>query len=306
VHRFTPAAEFFPGGLMGHDREGNVISVQPLARAVPRSQMQCEPVSRLLILAIAVSEGLHRVVRSEERRLGRRLGLRVIVDLEGLSLDLMHKQSMSVGVQALTLLQSMFPDAMIKNVYVVNVPATFRYFWSFVQPFLSKHTKRTTEILGSDWRQRLRDELGEENIFPHWGGTKQHHKPTGWIRMGGSAPTSLMYDPVTSPNEVDEALLNTVTVAARHSQRVPIEVECAPCRLKWFFRCNSGDVDFSVERDGEEVWPKLRLSTHYMPEFGCVVCRTPGRYELVFDNAHSRFSSKQIRYAIDVLPLEER
>jgi len=311
VQQYTAAAEFFPGGLMGHDREGNVISVQPMARAVPRSQMQCESVSRLLVLAISVSEGLHRVVRAEERRRGRRLGLRVIVDLEGLSLDLLHKPSLAIGLQALALLQTLFPDSMIRNVYVINAPATVRYFYSIVQTVISKHTKRTTEFLDANWRQRLCDELGEENIFPHWGGTKAHHKPTGWIRMGGSAPMSMMYNRETSEHEVDDALLNTLTVAARSLQRVPIEVERVPCRLKWLFRCQSGDVDFSVEHgdedkgNNEEVWPKLRLSTHYVPECGSIECLLPGRYTLMFDNSHSRFSSKQIYYAINVLPIEK-
>lgn len=47
------------------------------------------------------------------------------------------------------------------------------------------------EFIGSNWKQRLKDELGEENIFRYWGGTKEASKETGTIRMGGEVPASL-------------------------------------------------------------------------------------------------------------------
>lgn len=47
------------------------------------------------------------------------------------------------------------------------------------------------EFLGSDWKERLKNELGEENIFRYWGGKKQAAKETGTIRMAGEVPQKL-------------------------------------------------------------------------------------------------------------------
>jgi len=302
VLQFSPAGEYFPGGLMGHDREGNVISVQPIARSMPKLQMRCESNSRLMQIAIAISEGLHRVVRAEERKRGRRLGLRVICDLEGLNLDLLYKPSITLGLQAVALLQYIFPDRMIRSVYVINAPATIRYFYALIQKVISKHTKEITEFLTGDWRRRLCDEFGHENTFAHWGGTKMapNQLSTGWIRTGGRPPESLLYDPETSIHEVPEYELSSLCVPARGHRIVQVNVDEVPCMLKWFWRVEKGDVDFGIRRDedGKELWPKFRLSTEFVPEYGSLECRRTGMYSFWFDNGHSRLSSKTIIYKI--------
>lgn len=52
---------------------------------------------------------------------------------------------------------------------------------------------RQVRFLDKDWKNHLIEEIGEENIFMHWGGVKKHEHPCGDIRMGGKVPESLWY-----------------------------------------------------------------------------------------------------------------
>ena len=91
---------------MSQDRDGNVVIMGPLAKAAPRSLVKCGRVSEMLILALAECEGAFQIVRFDqplfsitlshpvyrrcERESNRKLGVKVIVDLDGFNMDLVH------------------------------------------------------------------------------------------------------------------------------------------------------------------------------------------------------------------------
>ena len=103
--------------------------------------------------------------------------------------------------------------------------------------------------------------------------------------MGGKVPKELWYDPALDPYATSSDL-KKLTVPARSAVFVPVKVEGDenPKRtLKWWWKCESGDVDFGVrlagrningseknlkaEDDGDiDCWPKWRLFTEYVPE----------------------------------------
>ncbi len=50
-----------------------------------------------------------------------------------------------------------------------------------------------------------------------------------------------------------------------------------------------------------QVWPKFRLSTEFVPEWGELKCKKLGEYKLIFDNTHSMLKSKQVKYKTEVV-----
>ena len=105
-----------------------------------------------------------------------------------------------------------------------------------------------------------------------------------------------------------EQNLNKINVPARNKTEVfhfessiqisvQVRVQCeAGTELNWLWKVNSGDLDFSVEKDGVEVFPKFRLSTEFTPEISKMTVRHSGEYVLVFDNSHGTVWSKDVKY----------
>ncbi|TKR58432.1 hypothetical protein L596_029876 [Steinernema carpocapsae] len=191
----TPAAEYFPGGLMGHDKDGNMILVQALAKTHPKSIARAGRCSELFRLCTVESELAFKLVRRKENELGKKLGIKIVIDLEGFSMDLLYAPTLKIYLNLLTLLQSMFPD-FARNIFVINCPTMLSVAYAAVQPVLSKQTREKVQFLNGDWKKKLCEDLGEENVYPYWGGSKPlpascRGKPTGDVRMGGKVPDEI-------------------------------------------------------------------------------------------------------------------
>uniref|UniRef100_A0A1I7Y8N9 CRAL-TRIO domain-containing protein n=1 Tax=Steinernema glaseri TaxID=37863 RepID=A0A1I7Y8N9_9BILA len=277
----SATSEYFPGGLMGEDREGNLIGVQCLARAHPKSLALAGRVSEVLRFTIMEGEAAFKIIRKNEAKLGRKLGIKLIVDLAGFSTDLLYAPTLKIYLNLISQLQSMFPD-FARSIFVINCPSMLSVAYTAVQPVLSKQTRDKVQFLGADWKEKLAEDLGAENIWPHWGGTKPipeqaKGKPTGLIRMGGKVPKELRCENNNSWD--DDKPMEKLNVPARSVKKVQVEVGPNASRLCWFFKCSSADIDFSIKRDGIYVWPRFRISTEFVPEFGSIDCQE-GIYEI--------------------------
>ncbi|MCP9262913.1 Sec14-like protein 4 [Dirofilaria immitis] len=241
LHTINRAVDYLPGGIMGPDKHGNIIIVQPMGRARPKTMMRLGRVSDLYRASVLEAEACMYFLRKEEAIRGRQLSIVFISDLAELSIETIYMPAVKAYMNVLNVLQEM-----IGNV----------------------------EFIGSDWKQRLKDELGEENIFRYWGGTKEASTETGTIRMGGEVPDT-------------SGTLN-----------IPVYVPRPNSSLQWYFTINDGDVDFKITyNEEEEVWPLFRLSTEFVPEYGELLCLQKGIYVLHFDNPAKLFN-KIVTYNI--------
>ncbi|KAK0408448.1 hypothetical protein QR680_003965 [Steinernema hermaphroditum] len=301
VKALTPLAEYFPGGLMGYDNDNNLIFVHAVARTDVTGLIACGRVSELFRMCTTEGELALKLVRKKESELGKKLGIKVIVDLEGFSLDMLSSSALKVYLNLLVVLQRIFPD-FASQVFVVNCPTLLSLAYAAVKPVLATQIRERIEFLRSDWREKLCEALGSENVYPQWGGTKlipskANGKPSGTIRMGGPAPDNLRYE---NNNITEPDSLTTVNVPARYSETIEVNVDSPGKTLKWFFKCSSGDIDFGIKKNGSYVWPKYRLTTEFVPEYGFIDCGEEGIYELSFSNEHGKLWSKDIMYSIDV------
>lgn len=159
------------------------------------------------------------------------------------------------------------------------------------------------EFLGNDWKDVLRREIGEENLLPHWGGTMQSDLPTGSIRMGGEIPDSVRNELISSLKYVPTEQLLRVSISARGSITIPLEVTAPGSVLSWYFTVDYGDIDFWITYESVEVWPRFRISTEFVAEYGEIFCAKKGTYIVHFDNSHGKLWGKYIAYllAVDAL-----
>uniref|UniRef100_A0A0N5ABX5 CRAL-TRIO domain-containing protein n=1 Tax=Syphacia muris TaxID=451379 RepID=A0A0N5ABX5_9BILA len=303
--------QYLPGSLLGYDKDHNIISIQMIGRLDPHGLMPCVKNSDLYVLRIAESEGVMNLIRSNEKKYNRQLGTTVIIDLEGLSMDMIYMPAIKVITAMLSQLQEMFPDV-IRRIFIINSPSFIQFAWSLISSCLAKQTKQKIQFLGADWKERLKEFIDESVLYENWGGTRPAPTPYGHIRTGGKVPKELrhVYD---RANDLPESELQKLVVSARSVTYVPFEVkgEIDPKRkLCWWWRLESGDVSFSillakdpskdVAEDPEDtvIRPKFKLQTEYVPEEGQVSCELPGTYKLVFDNSHSTLRSKTLHYSV--------
>jgi hypothetical protein len=94
--------------------------------------------------------------------------------------------------------------------------------------------------------------------------------------------------------------LKIITVAARRIETIRLLVEIPNSEICWFFRVKSGDIDFSITHESTLIWPKFRLSTEFVPEWGQVKCSRAGAYIIEFDNSHGKVWSKEVHYHLAV------
>ncbi|PIO66044.1 CRAL/TRIO domain protein [Teladorsagia circumcincta] len=194
--------------LMGWDYDIDVI--------LPKIQSTLDVLKCLRIDEITIQNQCS--FRKAEAATGKKLGAKIIIDLDNFSMDVLYPPALNVYLNLLTLLQALFPD-FGRHIYVINSPMMIKTVYAMIQPVLSKQTKEKVTFLGNDWKEFLVNELGEHNIYRHWGGSKASDLPTGDVRMGGKVPEKLQYKAEDNVDD-DKKDFTKVTVAARSKVEV--------------------------------------------------------------------------------------
>ncbi|KAL6738500.1 hypothetical protein Aduo_012042 [Ancylostoma duodenale] len=105
IRSMSNVCDYFPGGLMCQDDEGNVVYMQALARTHPRSLIRAGSVSDLFRLSVVEAELAFKLVRRAEEATGRKLGAKLVIDLDEFSMDVLYPPALNVYLNLLTLLQ---------------------------------------------------------------------------------------------------------------------------------------------------------------------------------------------------------
>lgn len=103
------------------------------------------------------------------------------------------------------------------------------------------------------------------------------------------------YQAEKNPFHIKETNLIKLNVPARNKKEVKITVEKPGSTLNWFF-VSSNDIEFYIQKDGKEIWPRFRLSTEFVPEWNSITCENIGEYVLIFDNCYGTIFSKDVKF----------
>ena len=68
--------------------------------------------------------------------------------------------------------------------------------YQMVKPAIAEQTREKIRFVGKDFKPMLLEELGAENVYEKWGGTKKPRNgcATGTLRMGGMPPDSIRFE----------------------------------------------------------------------------------------------------------------
>uniref|UniRef100_A0AC35U5X3 CRAL-TRIO domain-containing protein n=1 Tax=Rhabditophanes sp. KR3021 TaxID=114890 RepID=A0AC35U5X3_9BILA len=301
IKKLTVAAPYYPGGLIGYDKEGNIINLQPIAKSVPKLLIKTERVSSLFLLSILESELTFKLIRKQEKIQKRKLGVKIVVDLSGFSSDLLFMPCIKVYMNVLSTLQELFPD-FARVLYIINCPKIMNTVWVIVKPALSKQTREKVKFLTSDWREVLKADLGEKYLYPDWVGSKINlpEKLAINLRPGGIPPKELYFTEDRLNNTFNLNDLIKISIPARSKKSVFIEAKKEQ-QIHWYFLCSGNDIDFSVELNSKICHPRYRITTEFVPEYNFIIAHDDGNFELIFDNTYGKIFAKSVQYVIKIV-----
>lgn len=212
------------------------------------------------------------------------------------------KTAIDAFIELLVIYEANYPET-LKTAYVVNAPAIFPIAYNLVKPFLSEDTKKKIVILGSDWKQKLLQDIDADQLPVNWGGTKTGEDGNPYcVNVGGKIPESYR---ITNTC-FDMSKFTATNVPRSNSLQLEYEIKEAGFLINWQFWTDGNDIAFGVSRKGsdgklEEVRPSARVNSHMVPEHDSITCTQPGTYILKFDNTYSWVTGKQLHYSVEVL-----
>ncbi|KAM7304229.1 hypothetical protein ISCGN_014129 [Ixodes scapularis] len=211
-------------------------------------------------------------------------------------------------INLVTMYEDNYPE-MLKKAYVINAPKIYPIIYNMVKPFLSEETAKKIHVFGKDnWKKALLQDISEEELPVHWGGTKAgpdgDPRCTHIVGTGGPVPCS--YYTAPSRRLSSDRDLQMCVVEKKSAVPLSVEVAEAGSILRWEFQTENYDIGFGVffapPDDGklQELVAMTRVNCHLVPEDGMLVCSHPGKYVLKFDNSFSWYRSKKLLYHFQV------
>lgn len=187
-----------------------------------------------------------------------------------------------------------------------------------MKKFLNDHTLSKITLYKNNstkWLPKLLEHCEASQIPAQFGGTQTD--PDGnpmcltKINYGGKVPedwymTKGDADSETSNGIPAEAFVET---AIKKGGQIKLRFECTSENrvLRWEFRTVDHDIRFGVkyvnQRTGEETIEVelARVASHQLDEVGFVSCQPNCTYFVIFDNSYSYFTTKRIRYAVQMV-----
>lgn len=296
--------------LKSHDREGNPVHYMRFGRFDLRGLFQAAKKSDMLKFFAKTIELIQKDCEEQTKKLGRYIGkLFVLIDMDGFSLhQFLYKPAFDLLSQSLVLMDSNYPE-LLRRVMIINAPAAFSVGYTLIKPFLHERTVQKIQIYGrSGWQNLLLSYIAPNELPVIFGGKKTD--PNGdpacpsEISPGGPIPKSFYL----CSNQILIENAKTLTVAQKSECCIEVQVKRKNSLLLWEFQTEKYDIGFGVlykNSDNnncklEEIIPIEKIESCMIPEQGQLRCLKAGIYILKFDNTHSYFRSKVIKYKYEV------
>lgn len=308
--------KYYPGGLIGHDKEGCPLWIIPFGYTDIKGLFYSVKKSDFIKHIIQQLEYSAQDMAAQSEKLGKVIEMHsFIFDLENFNLkQIAWKPALDMIIYLVTMYEDNYPE-MLKKAYVINAPKIYPIIYNLVKPFLSEETAKKIHVFGKDnWKKALLQDIDEDELPLHWGGTKIG--PDGDARcthiVGTGGPVPCSYYTAPSRRLSTEQNLKMCVVEKKSSVPLTVDVPEAGSVLRWEFQTENYDIAFGVfyiaDRSPgkagsmQEVVAMQRVNCHLVPEDGMFVCSNPGKYVLKFDNSFSWYRSKKLLYHYQVLP----
>lgn len=315
--------KYYPGGMIGHDREGHPVWLIPFGGCDLKGMLMSVTKTDMIKHVIRSFEVIEQDLKAQSEKLGKPIETQTyIFDFDNYSLrSIASKAVLDFLTDLMCTFEGHYPER-LKKAFVINAPRIFPMFWRLVRPFLSEATANKLHLYGREgWKEDLLAEIPADQLPVFWGGTMTD--PDGNTRCpsvvvdGGEVPQKY-YRSFSKPSggcitafqeDVGHGTLSAFMVVDRQSSLdVPVKVDKEGSQLTWEFF--GEDVIFGVfyqEDDAGEqvndnvtevVKPSRIKGLGKVAETGIVTCSKTGTYLLRFDNSFSWLTSKKISYCV--------
>ncbi|KAM7304228.1 hypothetical protein ISCGN_014128 [Ixodes scapularis] len=166
--------KYYPGGLVGHDKEGCPLWIIPFGYTDIKGLFYSVKKSDFIKHIIQQLEFSQQDMSAQTEALGKVIEMHsFIFDLENFNLkQIAWKPALDMIINLVTMYEDNYPE-MLKKAYVINAPKIYPIIYNMVKPFLSEETAKKIHVFGKDnWKKALLQDISEEELPVHWGGTK--------------------------------------------------------------------------------------------------------------------------------------
>ncbi|XP_009303977.1 SEC14-like protein 2 [Danio rerio] len=302
---------YVAGGMCGYDREGSPIWFDIIGPLDPKGLLLSASKQDCLRTKIRDAELLRRECEKQSKKLGKHIeSITIIYDCEGLGMKHLWKPAVEMYGEILTMYEENYPES-LKKVLLIKAPKLFPIAYNLVKHFLREETRQKIAVLGSNWKDVLKNYVDADQIPAAYGGslTDPDGNPlcTTMLRYGGVVPKSYyVRDSIKVQYE------QNITISRGSAHQIEYELLFPNCLLRWQFASEGSDIGFGLflktkgsetkkVEDMQEILRNERYNAHLVPEEGSYTCEEPGIYVVRFDNSYSVLHSKKVSFTVDVL-----
>ncbi|KAG8189379.1 hypothetical protein JTE90_021882 [Oedothorax gibbosus] len=316
---YTPleATDYFHMKMLGYDCEGSVVRIIHIGASdvqglvLSTTKMDCFRAATHYLMCDSRTQ---KRERANDIICHKQV---YIFDLNGLSWRAVLQRT--VAERAFSLLKNYednHPES-LKAVYVINAPSFFSFIYNWLKTVLPESILLKVHILTQENCREALTEKIDPSILPvsvggdMIDGTGDPNCPTLYKKpLDATVPETLyLYnqervldkDPLAKRTEVDIGC----------AFRLETEITQPNSVLQWDFHTNNYDISLALNYKKDHssefsvLMPPHRVESHKFPESGNLTCHETGIYELVFDNAYSWFTRKDLVYKIRVVTPDE-
>ena len=306
--------KYLPHGNFGEDREGHPVQYNRFGRMDLQGMTQS--VTRIELIRHMHKNGLELEDKYVElsRKMGRRIDkIVLVVDLEGAGLQHFHPRSLSIFKSIVRASEDNYPETLALVLVITNSPL-FHMGWEFASHFIDEGTKKKIKFFRpNECEEKLRRYIAPDQLPQCYGGTACYPDAfcTDVLGMGGIVPEKYYLKNILENERQSE--LTLVSVRARSTAQVSIEVIQSGSILCWIFKTESYDINFAIyfqpldevvtchTTELKCVWALQRCDSQVVPDKGDVMCKAPGTYILYWDNTYSWFYNKEVQYICNIV-----
>lgn len=293
--------KYAPGALYGVDKRGCPVYIDRIGKYDAPGILQAVTLAELSehhVYELEVAERTKVKLGLEKNGVPFRKHI-VIEDLGGLGWSHLSSATTDLAKSIIQLDESHFPESMHK-MFIINTPWIFNTVWKIIKPIVSERTVAKIEICGSDYLDKLREVMDDDQIPAEFGGSNA--KP---LAQGGPVPESCWRGAnanITNADTVHQQLINR---SDTHEVRLTVTKGQT---LIYEFWTDDYDLQFGAsfcsknDASGARLplLPTTKHDSHEKHVQGDIVAPDDGALILIFDNSYSMFRKKQLYYKLSI------
>jgi len=301
---YTPPkllVQYFPEGyLPGSDRAGHPVAILSLGQIDLKGMMKTFSHDELFKYKVYTMEVLENTFQENTKETGKLVDtVTAIIDMQGLSSYHLWRPGLLLWNEFMQVEEMHYPEIVNKGLFV-NCPRIFNTIYAFCKPFIDPNTRDKLEVLGSNFKEKLKDLVSEDTLLESYGG-KVKKEECNRLSFGGRIPKEFY-------KENDDSLQHQYIKPGK-SHTIEVTVDKVGSELSWEFITENHDVSFAVYYvdNGKNVvvHPSERVSAHLGNIDGSFPCEKTGMYILEWDNSFSWTRGKNLKYKYDLIPPPE-